>query len=173
MLGWHWQIKIQATPLTRQVLQGTAGSPLPAFPFSYIKKSKGKEIMAVAVTSVREVGRENQAIMKKPAIELKVIGGQRPLFEVPAIKDEDRTFAIRFELTVDVLAPRAQIQRDLDTALRRFIPYRAIDPRIFRAVYLLQTGECRGPVEASRQVFGTDRHADKIRNRFNIMRGGR
>jgi hypothetical protein len=94
-----------------------------------------------------------------PAIELKLI---ERLLELRAI---------RFDLTIDLLASRTQIICDLDKALRQFIPYRPIDPRIFEAIALMEREGDLGYVDASLRVFGTADHAGKIRNWYNkVMR---
>ena len=89
------------------------------------------------------------------------LSDKRVLIEVPAI---------RFNLVIDLLAPRKQIIRELDKALRRYVPYRPIDPLIYKAVALVEQ-EGMSYEDASRRVFQTPRRASTIRNWRNKLLG--
>ena len=56
-----------------------------------------------------------------------------------------------------------EIMKALRQALRSLVPYRHVDPRIFQAVQLVNTGEVKSYREASVRVFGTPAKADLIR----------
>lgn len=67
-----------------------------------------------------------------------------------------------FTLLVDLTAPRKTIARDLNAELRRYLPYRTIDPLLYDALEL-RAHEGITYCEASRRLYGHPRRADAIR----------
>ncbi len=116
--------------------------------------------MQISVLEQAETREEVQEVKSRTAVDLHLTGHELDRHE------------IYFHLSIDLSFPRAQILDEIDKALRPFIPYRSVDPRIFEAVELYEREGNLSFVDVSQRVFCNKNHVGKIRNWYNKIFGG-